>query len=109
MIRNYCEYHSKMTDSWIPQLVNSKDGVDFAMLFPLRESRRTSDSALLRVRSKELRLTLRRLDSEALRLLQRWGVLIFICVCAGNTRALPLVKSHKFAGQVKAILPVRSG
>ena len=35
MIRNYCEYHSKMTDSWIPQLVNSKDGVDFAMLFPL--------------------------------------------------------------------------
>jgi len=74
MFRNYFQYHSKMTTFWIPPLVNSKDGVDFAMLFPLRESRRTSDSALLRVRSKELRLfTLRRLDSEALRLLQRWG------------------------------------
>ena len=73
MVRNYGQYHSKMTNSWIPPLVNSKDGVDFAMLFPLRESRGTSDSALLRVRSKELRLTLRRLDSEALQLLQRWG------------------------------------
>jgi hypothetical protein len=29
-------YHSKMTNSWIPPLVNSKDEVDFAMLFPLR-------------------------------------------------------------------------
>ncbi len=48
-------------------------GVDFAMLFTLRESRRTPDPALLRIRSKELRLTLRGLDSEALRLLQRWG------------------------------------
>lgn|GEM_PF-6307308 len=37
-------------------MVNSKDGFDFAILFPLRESWRTSDSALLRVRSKELRL-----------------------------------------------------
>jgi len=73
MVRNHCQYYSKMAISWIPPLVNSKDGVDFAMLFPLRESRRTSDSALLRVRSKELRLILRRLDSEALRLLQRWG------------------------------------
>ena len=35
MIRNYCEYHSKMTNSWIPPLVNSKDGVDFAMLLAL--------------------------------------------------------------------------
>ena len=45
-----------MTNSWIPPLVNSKDGVDFTMLFTLRESLRTSDSVLLRVRSKELRL-----------------------------------------------------
>jgi hypothetical protein len=29
---------------------------DFGILFTLRESRRTSDSALLRVRSKKLRL-----------------------------------------------------
>ena len=61
MVRNYFQYHRKMTNSWIPPLVNSKDGVaqmiiNAAILFPLRESRRTSDSALLRVRSKELRL-----------------------------------------------------
>jgi len=37
-------------------MVNSKDGVYFAMLFTLWESRRTSDPALLRVRSKTLRL-----------------------------------------------------
>ena len=73
MVCNYCKYNSKMTNSWTPPLVNLKDGVDLAMLLTLRESRRTSDSALLRVRSKELRLTLRRLDSEARRLLQRWG------------------------------------
>jgi hypothetical protein len=30
--------------------VYSKDGVDFALLFTLRESRRTSDSALFRLR-----------------------------------------------------------
>jgi len=50
MVLNYNQNHSKLTNFWTPPLVNSKDGVDFAMLFPLRESRRTSDSALLRVR-----------------------------------------------------------
>ncbi|CAB1081880.1 hypothetical protein D1AOALGA4SA_9521 [Olavius algarvensis Delta 1 endosymbiont] len=50
MICNYNQYHSKMTNSRIPPFVDSKDGIDFAMLFTLRESRRTSDSALLRVR-----------------------------------------------------------
>ena len=35
---------------------NIKDGVYFAMLFTLRESLRTSDSVLLRIRSKGLRL-----------------------------------------------------
>ena len=29
-----------MTNYWIPPLVNSKDGVDFAMLFPLWASSR---------------------------------------------------------------------
>ena len=53
--------------------MNSKDGIDFAMLLTRRERRRTSDSALSRVRSKVLRLRPRRLDSEALRRLQRWG------------------------------------
>ena len=56
-----------MTNSWIPPLVNSKDGPILPCCFPFglrsssydptrRESRRTSDSALLRVRSKKLRL-----------------------------------------------------
>ncbi|MDX2448184.1 MAG: hypothetical protein QNK29_13425, partial [Desulfobacterales bacterium] len=52
---------------------DKKDGVDFAMLFTLRESRRTSDPVLSRVRGKQLQLHPRRLGSEVLRLLQRWG------------------------------------
>jgi len=36
MVHNYYQNHSKMINSWIPQSVNSTDGVDFAMLFPLR-------------------------------------------------------------------------
>ena len=34
--------------SGYPSMLQSKDGVDFAMLFPLWESRRTSDLALFR-------------------------------------------------------------
>jgi len=74
MVCNYNQYHIKVTDFRISLIVNSKDGIHFAMLFTLRESRRTSDSALSRVRSKTLRLHPWRLDSEALRLLQRWGL-----------------------------------
>jgi len=33
----YNQYHRKHTISWIFYQVNSKDGVDFAMLFTLRE------------------------------------------------------------------------
>ena len=51
----------------------AKDWIGFAMSFTLRERRRTSDSALSRARSKVLRRHPRRLASEALRLLQRWG------------------------------------
>jgi hypothetical protein len=47
--------------------------LDFAMLFTLRESQRTSDLVLSRVRGKRLQLHPRRLGSEALRLLQRWS------------------------------------
>jgi hypothetical protein len=54
--------------------VNSKDWIDFPMLFTLRERRKTSDSSLSRVRSKVLRRHPRRLDSEALRRLQRRGL-----------------------------------
>ncbi len=51
----YYRYYRKTTDLWMSQLVNTKDGVDIAMLITRRESRRTSDSALLKARSKELR------------------------------------------------------
>jgi hypothetical protein len=33
MGRNYYRYDSKTTNLWISPLVNSKDGVDIAMLF----------------------------------------------------------------------------
>ena len=48
MIRYYKRYHSESTILWISPFVNSKDGVDFAILFTLRESRRTSDPVLFR-------------------------------------------------------------
>jgi hypothetical protein len=35
MVRCYNRYHSESTIFWISLLVNSKDGVDFAMLFTL--------------------------------------------------------------------------
>ncbi|CAD7766644.1 MAG: hypothetical protein DNFNHJIP_00042 [Candidatus Argoarchaeum ethanivorans] len=54
-------------------MVDSKDLVNFVMLFTLRESRRAPDSAFSRVRSSTLPLHPFSLDSEALRLLQRWG------------------------------------
>ena len=50
------QYLSDSAIAWIFPQVNSKDGVFFAMLFTLRESRKTSDPALLRDRSKKLRL-----------------------------------------------------
>ena len=46
MIRYYTQYHSKIIILWISHFVNSKDGIDFAILFTLRESRRTSDPVL---------------------------------------------------------------
>jgi hypothetical protein len=48
MVYYYNDYHSEDTIFWIPQIVNSKDGADFARLFTLRESRRTSDLVLSR-------------------------------------------------------------
>jgi len=48
MVRYYGHYHSEDTIFWISQIVSSKDGVDFAMLHTLRESRRTSDPVLSR-------------------------------------------------------------
>jgi hypothetical protein len=35
MVCYYTRYHSESTIFWISPLVNSKDGVDFAMLFTL--------------------------------------------------------------------------
>jgi hypothetical protein len=56
MVCYYNQYHSEDTILRIPQIVNSKDGVDFTMLFTLRESRRTSDPVLSRDRGKRLQL-----------------------------------------------------
>ena len=33
MVCYYNQYHSEATILWIPQIVNSKDGIDFAMMF----------------------------------------------------------------------------
>jgi hypothetical protein len=65
MVCYYNQYHSEDTILWIPQIVNSKDGVDFTMLFTLLvfafsfaptgwESRRTSDPVLSRDRGNRL-------------------------------------------------------
>jgi len=43
MIRNYDQYDSKTTIFRTSPSVNSMDGIDFAILFTLRESQRTSD------------------------------------------------------------------
>jgi hypothetical protein len=82
----YNQYHRGNTISWIFHQVNSKDGVDFAMLFTLRESRRTSDPVLSRDRGKQLQLHPRRLGSEALQLLQRWGSLYGILYCTKGSK-----------------------
>ncbi len=39
MVCYYTRYHSESTNFWISPLVNSKDGVDFAMLLALRAPR----------------------------------------------------------------------
>jgi len=56
--------------------VDLKDVVKFAMFFTLRESRRTPDPSFSRVRGSALQLHSFSLGSEALRLLQRWGLLV---------------------------------
>ncbi len=52
MVSNYIQYHTENVIFWIFPIVNSKDGVDFAMLFTLRESRGTSDPVLSRDQGK---------------------------------------------------------
>ena len=56
-----------------PQDVNSCKNSDFLMFLPFRESGRIPDPALPRDCSKGLRRHPRRLGSETLPLLQRWG------------------------------------
>ncbi len=67
-----CYYTQYLSDSALFRthlMVNSKDGVYVAMLFTLRESRRTSDPALLRgsKSAKERWLTISPLDALALK------------------------------------------
>ncbi len=78
MIGHYKRYSSVKSMLWIAPDVNSKDRIFFAMLLALsgpaimvlRESRRTSDPALSRLRCMLIRLHPQRLGSKALRLLQ---------------------------------------
>jgi len=56
MVLYYNQNHSEGTIFWISLLVDSKDGFDFAILFTLRESRRTSDPALSRVCGSRVQL-----------------------------------------------------
>ena len=44
-----------MTNSWIPPLVNSKDGVDFAMLFTLETTRKAGGLQILRCQGFEVK------------------------------------------------------
>ncbi len=54
--RFYLQSYDNGDFSWIALTAMSKDDFYITMLFILRESLRNSDSVLLRVRSKELRL-----------------------------------------------------
>jgi hypothetical protein len=54
MVQDYTQFNNDSTIFWISPLVDSNDGVDFAMLFTLRESRRTSDPVLSRVRGSRV-------------------------------------------------------
>ena len=56
MVRNDDRYLCKTTIFRISPPVDSKDGIDFAMLCTLRESRRTSDPALPRDCGRKLQL-----------------------------------------------------
>jgi hypothetical protein len=48
MVRNYNEHRSKTTHFRISPLVNSKDGIDFAMLFTLKTTRKAGGLQILR-------------------------------------------------------------
>jgi len=54
-IRNDIKYPGNSITGWISLEVDSKEMVDFAKLFTLRESRRAPDRALLRVRGNVYR------------------------------------------------------
>ena len=72
----FCYYLNINTKQDFPDasIVNAKDGgVNFAMLFILREGRRTSDPPLSIVRGNLLKFHPWRLDSEALRPLEPFG------------------------------------
>ena len=56
MVCYYNRYHGVNVILWISLLVNSKDKVEFAMLFTLLESRKTSGPVLSRDRGNLLQL-----------------------------------------------------
>ena len=48
MVRNYIQYQSKITIYRISPSVNSKDGIDFTMLFTLKTTRKAGGLQILR-------------------------------------------------------------
>ena len=53
MARNYMQYHSKTTNFRISLSVNSKDGIDFAMLFTLKTTRKAGGLQILSRRRRD--------------------------------------------------------
>ncbi len=47
MVRYYIQYHGFSTSLWLSQLVNSKDGVDFAMSFTMKTKRKAGELQIL--------------------------------------------------------------
>ena len=47
MVRYYAQYNSKIIILWISHFVNSKDGIDFAILFTLETTRKAGELQIL--------------------------------------------------------------
>ena len=69
---NYYQYHRKNAKFWISPLVNSKDGVDIAMLFTRRESRNPNLSYAMEGEGKE--------QIEALEVVYRGFAVELFCI-----------------------------
>jgi hypothetical protein len=76
MVHNYDQYNGKTTICRISLSVNSRDGIDFAMLFTLGKA---GELQILSRRRRDQGIAVGNysftLDAEALRLFQRWTII----------------------------------